>query len=78
MNGACDRSQYSSSLALQEHVVKAVNEGHNKGHHTWHASEYAHRPMRAMGNWKHDYKGVGESNMMQIKSWREAAAKKVA
>ena len=34
--------------------------------------------MRAMGNWKHDYKGVGESNMMQIKSWREAAAKKVA
>jgi len=71
--GGMERNFYSG----QEHVVKAVNEGHNKGHHTWHASEYAHRPMRAMGNWKHDYKGVGESNMMQIKSWREAAAKKV-
>jgi len=61
----------------QEHVVKAVNTGHREGKHTWHASHYPHRPLRAMGNWKHDYKGLGDTNMEMLQSFRDEASQKV-
>jgi len=63
--------------ATQQHVVDAVNEGHKTGKHTWHASSYPSRAIHTMGNWKHDYKGLGEDDHAYMQSFRDAAAAKV-
>jgi cathepsin C len=66
----------------QAKVVDAVNAGHRRGDHTWHAIDYPARPISKMGTVRHPYKGLGEEgeNMQlldEISSFRKNAAAKV-
>merc|ERR1712159_31412 len=66
----------------QAKVVNAVNSGHERGEHTWHASHYPARTISKMGTIRHPYKGLGEEGengelLQEISKFRATAAAKV-
>merc|ERR1712216_17566 len=66
----------------QAKVVDAVNAGHRRGDHTWHATDYPMRAISTMGTVRHPYKGLGEEGenselLEEISSFRKTAAAKV-